>query len=108
MVSADYLFQTNSHVVLIMPFVEGGELLIIQSMLKVFPEQTIKFYCAQIVLALTELHSKRIVYRNVNVESILVDRDGYIKLIHFSYATVLGRACEQESIENEYSAPEMI
>ena len=40
---------------------------------KRFPENVIKFYAAQIVLAVGELHKKGIMHRDLKLENILVD-----------------------------------
>ena len=44
-------------------------------------------YIAQITDALEYLHSKHIIYRNIDLENILVDVHGRVKLADFSYST---------------------
>ena len=56
-----------------MPFVRGGELYKLFLNEKRFPENVIKFYAAQIVLAVGELHKKGIMHRDLKLENILVD-----------------------------------
>jgi serine/threonine protein kinase len=56
-----------------MPFVRGGELYKVFLNEKRFPENVIKFYAAQIVLAVGELHKKGIMHRDLKLENILVD-----------------------------------
>ena len=46
----------------------------------------VKFYAAQIVLALGELHKKGIMHRDMKLENILVDNSGYLKIIDFGFA----------------------
>jgi serine/threonine protein kinase len=50
----------------------------------------VKFYTAQIVLAVGELHSKGIMHRDLKLENIMVDEDGYLKLIDYGLAKTLG------------------
>ncbi len=42
-----------------------------------------KFYTAQIILALRYIHKKDIVYRDLKPENILIDKEGYAKLTDF-------------------------
>ena len=46
-------------------------------------EGAIKFITAQITLAIGDLHSKGIVFRNLTADNIIVERDGFIKLVDF-------------------------
>jgi len=48
-----------------------------------FPENKIKFYAAEIFLALEKLHKENIVYRDLKPENILMTASGHIKLADF-------------------------
>lgn len=54
----DYVFQNDLRLYFVMPFVRGGELYKHFLKQKRFPEAQVKFYAAQIVLAIGYLHSK--------------------------------------------------
>ena len=69
-----------------MPFIRGGELYKIFMTKKRFPEAIVKFYIAQIVLAVGELHTKGIMHRDLKLENILIDEEGYIKIIDYGLA----------------------
>lgn len=43
----------------------------------------VKFYIAEVILALEKIHSKNIMYRDLKPENILIDIDGHIKLSDF-------------------------
>lgn len=73
-----------------MPFVRGGELYKVFQSKKRFPESDVKFYAAQIILAIGELHKKGIMHRDLKLENIMVDEDGYLKLIDYGLAKTLG------------------
>ena len=70
----------------------------------------VKFYTAQIVLAIGELHAKGIAHRDLKLENIMVDEKGYIKIIDYGLAKILS---ENELATSycgtpEYLAPEMV
>ncbi|KAH9303313.1 hypothetical protein KI387_014896, partial [Taxus chinensis] len=52
-----------------------------------FPECIIRFYAAEIVLALEHLHELGVVYRDLKPENILVQADGHIMLTDFDLST---------------------
>jgi serine/threonine protein kinase len=56
-----------------MPFVKGGELYKIFKNEKMLKEKVVKFYAAQICMAIGYLHSKNIMHRDLKLENILVD-----------------------------------
>lgn len=63
-----------------MDYVNGGELFFHLSREKVFTEERTKFYIAEIVLAITYLHERGIVYRDLKLENLLLDSEGHIKV----------------------------
>ncbi|XP_030233598.1 ribosomal protein S6 kinase alpha-2 isoform X3 [Gadus morhua] len=76
-----------------------------------FTEEDVKFYLAELALALDHLHSLGIIYRDLKPENILLDEDGHIKITDFGLS--------KEAIENdkraysfcgtiEYMAPEVV
>lgn len=93
-----------------MPFVRGGELYKIYETKKRFDEDTVRFYSAQLAVAIGYLHSKGIAHRDLKLENILVDKDGYIKIIDYGLAKMLKDQDESNSFcgTPEYLAPEMI
>ena len=61
-------------------------------------------------IAIGYLHMKGIAHRDLKLENILVDEDGYIKIIDYGLAKMLGENDEATSFcgTQEYLAPEMI
>lgn len=43
----------------------------------------VKFYLAEIIIALEQIHSRNVMYRDLKPENILIDFDGHIKLSDF-------------------------
>ena len=48
-----------------------------------FKEEMVRFYIAQLLLAIEYLHQQNVIYRDLKPENILVDLDGNIKLADF-------------------------
>ena len=69
-----------------MDYIRGGELYSYIREERRFNEERVKFYAAQIALALGYLHKSRILYRDLKPENILLDENGYIKLADFGLA----------------------
>uniref|UniRef100_A0A672V616 non-specific serine/threonine protein kinase n=1 Tax=Strigops habroptila TaxID=2489341 RepID=A0A672V616_STRHB len=50
---------------------------------RVFTEDRARFYGAEIVSALEYLHSRDVVYRDIKLENLMLDKDGHIKITDF-------------------------
>ena len=81
-----FCFQTEERIYFIMPFLAGGELFQHLKKSRFFNEEKVRFYGAQIALALDYLHNKGIIYRDLKPENILLDEKGYLKLTDFGMA----------------------
>lgn len=85
-VSLHYTFQTQDRLAFIMDFVHGGQLFFHLRQEALFDENTARFYCAELVLALEYLHSHNIIHRDLKPENILLAADGHIVLTDFGLA----------------------
>ncbi|KAK4795203.1 hypothetical protein SAY86_013197 [Trapa natans] len=56
---------------------------------KMFSDDIIRFYAAELVLALEYLHDLGIVYRDMKPENIMIQEDGHIMLVDFDLSTRL-------------------
>ncbi|KAJ0068219.1 hypothetical protein NL108_017551, partial [Boleophthalmus pectinirostris] len=75
-------FQTDEHVCFVMEYLPGGDLMI-HIHTDPFTEEQTRFYSACVVLALEFLHQNKIIYRDLKLDNILLDRDGYVKMTDF-------------------------
>uniref|UniRef100_G3U9P4 non-specific serine/threonine protein kinase n=1 Tax=Loxodonta africana TaxID=9785 RepID=G3U9P4_LOXAF len=79
-----YSFQTHDRLCFVMEYANGGELFFHLSRERVFSEERARFYGAEIVSALDYLHSeKNVVYRDLKLENLMLDKDGHIKITDF-------------------------
>ncbi|XP_017354654.1 serine/threonine-protein kinase N3 isoform X2 [Cebus imitator] len=75
-------FQTSSHACFVTEFVPGGDLMM-QIHEDVFPEPQARFYLACVVLGLQFLHEKKIIYRDLKLDNLLLDAQGFLKIADF-------------------------
>nr|XP_002743404.3 serine/threonine-protein kinase N3 isoform X6 [Callithrix jacchus] len=75
-------FQTSSHACFVTEFVPGGDLMM-QIHEDVFPEPQACFYLACVVLGLQFLHEKKIIYRDLKLDNLLLDAQGFLKIADF-------------------------
>lgn len=75
-------FQTSSHACFVTEFVPGGDLMM-HIHEDVFPEPQARFYLACVVLGLQFLHEKKIIYRDLKLDNLLLDAQGFLKIADF-------------------------
>ena len=105
-----FCFQNEERIFFVMPFLSGGELFQHLRKFRRFDEDKVRFYGAQIALALQYLHNKGIIYRDLKPENILMDEDGYLRLADFGMAKKLKFNEKAMSFcgTPEYLSPEII
>ncbi|KAI9314379.1 kinase-like domain-containing protein [Dichotomocladium elegans] len=101
-------FQDDTHLFLVMEYIQGGELFRILRQQKRFSESTTQFYAAEVILALEYLHDRDIAYRDIKPENILLDADGHIKLVDFGFAKMVPDLTWTVCGTPDYFAPEII
>ncbi|XP_067640928.1 ribosomal protein S6 kinase 2 beta [Eurosta solidaginis] len=109
-VKLHYAFQTPGKLYLILDFLRGGDLFTRLSKEVMFTEEDVKFYLAELALALNHLHSLGIIYRDLKPENILLDEHGHIALTDFglSKQPLDGSKTYSFCGTVEYMAPEIV
>ena len=92
-----------------MDFLRGGDLFTRLSKEVMFTEEDVKFYLAELALALNHLHSVGIIYRDLKPENILLDSSGHIAVTDFGLCK---EGVEEKAFSFcgtvEYMAPEVV
>eukprot|EP01129_Flabellula_baltica_P002945 TRINITY_DN12817_c0_g1_i1.p1 TRINITY_DN12817_c0_g1~~TRINITY_DN12817_c0_g1_i1.p1 ORF type:complete len:452 (+),score=130.24 TRINITY_DN12817_c0_g1_i1:59-1357(+) len=108
-VRLNYAFQTSDKLYMIMDYINGGELFFHLKNETRFPEERVKFYAAEIALALMHLHDHGIIYRDLKPENILLDHEGHIVITDFGLSKeVFDDFTDTFCGTPEYLAPEVL
>ncbi|KAL7554470.1 hypothetical protein ACHAWF_017925 [Thalassiosira exigua] len=67
----------------------GGELCKRLREEKQFPEAWAMFYSASVLFAFCHMHAKKIAYRDLKPENLVMDKIGYVKVVDFGLAKVI-------------------
>ncbi|KAJ0398856.1 hypothetical protein P43SY_010147 [Pythium insidiosum] len=104
--------QDATHVYLVTELLPGGELF--QRIVSPtghaikLPQSDARFYVACCAMALGYLHERNVVYRDLKPENLLLDAQGYAKLVDFGFAKKLRGKTYTLCGTPEYLAPEII
>ncbi|XP_015244756.1 PREDICTED: serine/threonine-protein kinase N2-like [Cyprinodon variegatus] len=75
-------FQTADHVCFVMAYSPGGDLMK-HIHTNIFSEKQTLFYSSCVLLGLEFLHQNKIVYRDLKLDNLLMDADGYVRIADF-------------------------
>lgn len=75
-------FQTADHVCFVMAYSPGGDLMT-HIHTSIFTEKQARFYSSCVLLGLEFLHQNNIVYRDLKLDNLLMDADGFVRIADF-------------------------
>ena len=101
-------FQDEKNLYLMMEYIIGGEFFSHLRKAGRFPNDTSKFYAAQITLVFEYLHGMQILYRDLKPENLLLTSDGNCKVTDFGFAKRVEYRTWTLCGTPEYLAPEII
>ena len=112
-VRLQYAFQTEKKLFLVIDFCPGGDLeTLLSNNAAPLTEDEAKFFIAEIILALKELHQHNIIYRDLKPDNVVIDNDGHARLIDFGMAKTdisdVYRGAQTFCGSVKYLAPEML
>ncbi|CAN1134147.1 Serine/threonine-protein kinase AtPK2/AtPK19 [Linum perenne] len=109
-VQLKYSFQTKYRLYLVLDFINGGHLFFQLYHQGLFREDLARVYAAEIVSAVSHLHSNGIMHRDLKPENILLGEDGHVMLTDFGLAKEFDENTRSNSMCGtvEYMAPEII
>ncbi|XP_071721024.1 phototropin-1 [Rutidosis leptorrhynchoides] len=96
-------FQTPTHVCLITDYCPGGELFMLldRQPMKVLKEDAVRFYAAEVLVALEYLHCQGIIYRDLKPENVLIQSSGHVALTDFDLSCLT--SCKPQLLIPEIS-----
>lgn len=72
-----------------MPFISGGDLRDLFRKYNKCSERNARFYIAQVILGVGKLHEAGIIHRDLKLANIMLDSNGYLKVIDYGLARML-------------------
>ena len=101
-------FKDDTKIYFLQEFVNGICLYEALQTLNLLDSISVRFYTANLLLILDHLHEHFIVYRDLKPENLMVDEDGYLKLLDFGTAKIINRRTYTIVGTPQYIAPEVI
>lgn len=101
-------YQTRDHLYFLLEVSLGGELFSVLRNRTVFDEDTARFFTACVVLAFEYMHNRKVIYRDLKPENLLLDARGYIKVTDFGFAKVVHDRTWTLCGTPDYLAPEVV
>ena len=100
--------QDPKYVYFVLEILLGGELFTWLRKNGRFEEAASKFYSAQVILSFQHMHAKKIAYRDLKPENLVLDSQGYLKVVDLGLAKIVDGKTWTLCGTPDYLAPEII
>mmetsp|Transcript_32647 Transcript_32647/g.56756 ORF Transcript_32647/g.56756 Transcript_32647/m.56756 type:complete len:908 (+) Transcript_32647:2585-5308(+) len=101
-------FKDNDWVYFLTEYVNGSDMFDVIREIGILTEAAAKFYIGCLLSALRYLHERSIIYRDLKPENVIIDNEGYPKLIDFGTAKKINGRTFTLVGTPHYMAPEVI
>jgi len=99
--------KNESYIFFINEYIKGKELWDVIRDIGLLNKEQTQFYIASILLAINHLHKKKIIYRDIKPENVMVNVKGYIKIIDFGTVKEIEDRTSTVIGTSHYMAPEI-
>ncbi|KAF9349756.1 hypothetical protein BGX26_011988 [Mortierella sp. AD094] len=105
-----YAFQDDENLFMVLDLMLGGDLRFHLERAGPMREDVVRFYIAEVALALDALHARRIIHRDLKPDNVLLDEHGHAHLTDFNIAVYYNPAKPLMSVAGSmaYMAPEVL
>ena len=89
-ISLHFAFQDDTRIFFVLDYLRGGDFFRLMKKIpnKKIPEHAARFYAAELVLAISYLHTNNICFRDLKPENILVSDTGHLCVTDFGLAVL--------------------
>ena len=100
--------KNEANIFFLMEYIKGKELFDVIRDIGFLNKDQTNFFIASMMVAIQYLHERKIIYRDIKPENIIVEKNGYIKLIDFGTAKEIEDRTKTIIGTPHYMAPEII
>lgn len=104
------VFESQKHILLVMEYANGGDLLHFVRNVGKLPEYDTKHIFRQILYGLAHCHCRSVMHRDIKLDNILLDSNSNIKICDFGIAKIISRGVKvkEQCGTPAYMAPEIM
>ena len=99
--------KDDHYILFINEYIKGKELWDVIRDIGLLNKEQTQFYVASMLLAINHLHKKKIIYRDIKPENVMVNVKGYIKIIDFGTVKEIEDRTSTVIGTSHYMAPEI-
>jgi cGMP-dependent protein kinase len=101
-------FEDYEKIYFLMEYVQGQDLFDLMRLAHINSKEPARFYISNLMLILEHLHERKVIYRDLKPENVMIDENGFCKLIDFGTAKVIQGRTYTVVGTSYYMAPEVI